>query len=134
MPDNFDLRWVMISDYSSQDETGKLVLAGVYAEDIVFAGPPPAIMPRVVATLCIAPKVPKFNVEYALIREDGEPFMKVTGALEGDGEVGRRDRAILRIPFPEGPFPGAGTYLILLGDGPDHLVEAHRFEMSVTPQ
>jgi hypothetical protein len=129
--DSFDFRWAIISDYSNQDEEGKLMLAGVYAEDIVFRGEAPQEMPPLQITFCIAPKAPAFTVHFALIRESGEPIMRMTGHVSTDEEVGRRDRATLRLPIAPGPFPGEGAYLILLGDKQSQMEEVHRFEISV---
>ncbi len=133
MPDSFTFRWAILSDYAGQDESGKIVIAGGYTEDLVFQTAPKE-MPEVTMTICIAPKVPEFRLEMVLARASGEALFRATGTMIADGETGPRDRATFRMPFPKVKFPGEGVYQILLGDNPESLEPVHEFAMIVSPE
>jgi|ERR1700751_4835676 hypothetical protein len=134
MTSPFKVRYVLVSDYATVDRGGKLVIAGLYTEDLVVPSLPTLIGSLVFTVLAEPPKEKrKFRFEV-----ESPSGLIVLGA---DGEIepipnrdGARARAILGFQFGQAVFNEAGEFKVFLST-PDRTErsEIHRFRLIIDP-
>jgi hypothetical protein len=130
----FKVRYVLVSDYATVDRGGKLLIAGLYVEDLVVPSLPTLISSLVFTVLAEPPKERrKFRFEV-----ESPSGLIVLGA---DGEIdpvpnmdGARARAILGFQFNQAMFNEAGEFKVFLST-PERTErsEIHRFILIVDP-
>jgi hypothetical protein len=132
----FNVRYVLVSDYATIDHTGKLIVAGLYTEDLVVPSVPTILAALVVTILAEMPDT-KRNFRLTVETPSGVPL------IGGGGEIGpapyiegSRPRAILGFQFNQVVLSEGGDYKIMVSDaGEDsEKFEIHRFRLIVSSQ
>lgn len=132
----FNVRYVLVSDYATIDHTGKLIVAGLYTEDLVVPSVPTLLSSVVVTVLA---ETPETKLDFRLMIESP------SGALlmGGGGQIGpvphlegSRPRAILGFQFNQIILTEGGDYKIMISGVADDAekFEIHRFRLVVNSQ
>jgi hypothetical protein len=131
-----NIRYVLISDYATVDHTGKLVVAGLYTEDMVVPS-----VPSILGTfvLTIVAETPAQPLDFVLTVEmpSGKILMGGEGRIASEpGTEGARPRALVGFQFHQVVLPEGGEYKIMLarGENSEDKFEIHRFRVVVNPQ
>jgi hypothetical protein len=129
------VRYVLISDYGTIDRAGKLVLAGLYTEDLIVPDVPATVSTFVVTIVAEAPKKTlRFSVRIVSPSD-----IAVAG---GEGELeqmpvveGASPRAVLGFQFQQISFPEGGKYRLLFTDvSTGDETEIHSFRVVVNSE
>jgi hypothetical protein len=129
---NVDVRYVLISDYATMDHAGKLVVAGMYLEDIVVQQVPTIVSSLVFTVLAKSPASP-VNLKMRL----RAPSRAVV--IEGDVTVGPspdpEGRSVVGFQFAQLPLPEEGRYSMSFSEhGKDaEEIEIHNFRVLAGP-
>ncbi len=127
------IRYVLISDYATIDHSGKLIVAGLYTEDLVVPSVPTLLGSLVLTVLAEAP-ANKLAFQINLVAPSGAIVIGGGGEVEPSGVVdGARARAILGFQFNQILLTEPGDYKLMLADAskPSELFEIHRFRLVV---
>ena len=129
-----NVRYVLISDYATVDHSGKLVIGGMYTEDIALESFPFFLNTLVFTILIEAPEHEvrfKFEVlsptENALYSADGE--IRLTPSMKGS-----RPRSIVGFQFRATTVNEPGEYSVrLTNSATSEQIEIHRFRFIQNP-
>jgi hypothetical protein len=129
-----NVRYVLVSDYATIDHTGKLVVAGLYTEDLVVPSVPTVLNSLVLSILAETPsKTMGFQV--TLESPSGTVVMGGDAEIAAPQEtsIGTRPRALLGFQFGQVVLPEGGDYRIMIADrtNPTDKFEIHRFGLVV---
>jgi hypothetical protein len=131
-----NVRYVLISDYATVDHTGKLIVAGLYTEDLVVPSVPSMLGTFVLTILAEAPTQP---LDFVLTVEtpSGAVLIGGQGMIAPEpGTEGARPRAVVGFQFHQIVLPEGGEYKIMLAraENAEEKFEIHRFRVVVNPQ
>ena len=132
----FNVRYVLVSDYATIDHTGKLIVAGLYTEDLVVPSVP-TILSSIVVT--ILAEMPDTKRSFRLMVEtpSGVPLMGGSGEIGPAPYIeGSRPRTILGFQFNQVVLSEGGDYKIMVSDVDEdsEKFEIHRFRLIVSSQ
>lgn len=114
MVNAFEVDSVTLSDYFTQDISGKSVLAGVYASELVFASTP-TILPPLIITVVLKPNVNAFDAELSLSGPTTKQLVVFDAGFKVDSSISEFARAIFNIQLPLLKFDGPGPYSLEIG-------------------
>jgi hypothetical protein len=132
----FDVRYVLVSDYATIDHTGKLIIAGLYTEDIVVPVAP-LFLSSLVITILAKPPASKVNFQLSLLAPNDSIIAGGGGELEPvESLKGSNARAILGFQFNQIVLPEGGNYRIVVAEtaSPNKQVQIHDFNVVINPE
>jgi hypothetical protein len=129
------VRYVLISDYAAVDNRGKLVVGGLYTEDLVVPSVPSVLGSFIITILAESPAQ---SLDFVLTVEmpSGKVLMGADGTVGTQPATeGARPRTLLGFQFNQVVLPEGGEYRILIADraNADEKFEIHRFRVVVDP-
>jgi hypothetical protein len=130
-----NVRYVLISDYAAVDNRGKLVVAGLYTEDLVIPSVPSVLGSFIITILAESPTRP-FDFVLTVEMPSGGVLMGGDGTIGTEPATeGARPRTVLGLQFNQVVLPEGGEYKIMIADrvNADEKFEIHRFRVIVNP-
>jgi hypothetical protein len=131
-----NIRYVLISDYATVDQSGKLVVAGLYTEDLIVPSVPSALGTLVLTVLAETPER-ILNFQLTVETPSGAVLMGGDGKISaGPNAEGSRPRTLLGFQFHQVVLPEGGDYKVMIADrdNVDEKFEIHRFRVVVNSQ
>ncbi|QIO34656.1 DUF6941 family protein [Bradyrhizobium sp. 1(2017)] len=128
------VRYVLVSDYATVDHAGKLVIAGLYTEDMVVPALP-AMFSTLVITILTETPTESVSFRFTVEAPSGAVAAGGGGKLDPSENLqGTRPRAIVGFQFNSIVFTEGGEYKLVVSDmdGPDRHV-IHQFRVVVDP-
>ncbi len=106
----------LLCDYITSSEGGKSVLVGVYAREVVLAAQPPSMIPLFLH-IGFLPLTAKGVVTIRFVKPDRDVLFSARGDFDVPSGPSKTMmiQVNLQIP-PVVPYPGDGTYSLVIGD------------------
>ncbi|OKO87575.1 hypothetical protein AC629_13630 [Bradyrhizobium sp. NAS80.1] len=130
----FNVRYVLVSDYGTVEHAGKLVIAGLYTEDMVVPALP-AIFSSLVFTVIAETPAETTDYRFTVEAPSGGIVIGAEGRLAPlDNRQGTRPRAIIGFQFNGLVFEEPGDYSVVVAspDGSNRNV-IHQYRIVVDP-
>ncbi len=132
----FVVRYVLVSDYATIDHTGKLIIAGLYTEDLVVPVAP-LLLSSLVVTILAKPPATKINFQLSLLAPNDSVIAGGSAEIEPAKSLkGANARAILGFQFNQIVLPEGGNYRIVVAEtaSPEKQIKIHDFNVVINPE
>ncbi len=123
----FSIDSILICDYATQDRNGKLIMVGVQEPRVGFPFPPPALQPLAII-LVISPHTPEFEVVIEFLGPGGLAIVRGNFKMQFSSEIPEKYRVNITFNVPSLPFPGFGTYSVVVREGADRVVATRSYD------